>query len=378
MWLTALAEAKDLDKLHAISDAALKKSDLSTVQIGSAAVLVETRVAMSTSDALKGIRANPPTYPDRSEKCPVLSCEFNLKGFARKYDRDRHALMHYEGPMKCGFCEIPKIFNRADVFKQHLATVHGVEQMAPQGRESRRVSSTMKKLRLRQDGINECSICSKMFESAQIFYEHFDSCVLREVYKQQSQPQQQHPQQQRQQQQKAPQAPQEKLSEHDNEQLTRLAAQMEENTPIDDMDVIRKSLQKISEEQKRAMIERGIDPLAYSFRSQALKQFRKQKQAQEGQSRRTAPNPGSLVNGSNEPSSPEKNVVGGHALVSSLKVAGLDSTAAPPGSRCKLHMAYTISQDWSGNQERCAKTLLVALGTRTRKLELRKFSTLAK
>ncbi len=61
----------------------------------------------------------------RPEKCPVQTCEYHIKGFARKHDRNRHALAHYKGIMVCGFCNGPgasaeKLFNRTDVFKRHL------------------------------------------------------------------------------------------------------------------------------------------------------------------------------------------------------------------------------------------------------------------
>jgi hypothetical protein len=79
--------------------------------------------------------------------CPIATCEYHLKGFARKYGKNRHTLTHYEGTMVCSFCPgsgsaAEKGFNRADVFKRHLISVHGVEQ-APSN--SRKKSSTGKK-----------------------------------------------------------------------------------------------------------------------------------------------------------------------------------------------------------------------------------------
>ncbi|KAF2400547.1 hypothetical protein EJ06DRAFT_434184 [Trichodelitschia bisporula] len=39
------------------------------------------------------------------EKCPVQTCEYHVKGFARKRDRDIHVpIQHYKGPMMCPFC----------------------------------------------------------------------------------------------------------------------------------------------------------------------------------------------------------------------------------------------------------------------------------
>jgi uncharacterized C2H2 Zn-finger protein len=73
---------------------------------------------------------------DRMEKCPIQTCDYHTKGFARKYDKNRHTLTHYKGIMICGFCPAScsaaaKFFNRADVFKRHLTSVHGVEQTPP-------------------------------------------------------------------------------------------------------------------------------------------------------------------------------------------------------------------------------------------------------
>lgn len=110
---------------------------------------------------------------ERPEKCPISTCEYHLKGFARKYDKNRHALTHYKGTMACPFCPGPgtafeKAFNRADVFKRHLTAVHNVDQLAP---NSRRV--------IRGGGVRaKCSICNGEFATAQDFYEHLDDCVL--------------------------------------------------------------------------------------------------------------------------------------------------------------------------------------------------------
>ncbi|KAF7560987.1 hypothetical protein G7046_g3164 [Stylonectria norvegica] len=112
---------------------------------------------------------------ERPEKCPITTCEYHIKGFARKYDKNRHALTHYKGNMICPFCPGPgtafeKAFNRADVFKRHLTAVHNVDQTAP---NSRKVPSTA------GGGARaECSICHEEFSTAQDFYEHLDDCVL--------------------------------------------------------------------------------------------------------------------------------------------------------------------------------------------------------
>ena len=123
----------------------------------------------------------------RPEKCPILTCEYNQKGFARKYDKNRHTLTHYKGTMVCGFCPgsgsaSEKSFNRADVFKRHLTSVHGVEQTPPNSRKRSPTSASQKKLSSYcHDATGKCSTCSATFTNAQDFYEHLDDCVLRVV-----------------------------------------------------------------------------------------------------------------------------------------------------------------------------------------------------
>ncbi|KAI9042927.1 BAG family molecular chaperone regulator [Aspergillus affinis] len=119
---------------------------------------------------------------DRPEKCPVGTCDYHFKGFARKYDWNRHVMTHYKGAMVCTFCsrsvDLPeKTFNRADVFKRHLTSVHGVEQMPPKFRKD----SVKKGTNCARDATGKCSICLMTFSNAQEFYEHLDECVLRAV-----------------------------------------------------------------------------------------------------------------------------------------------------------------------------------------------------
>lgn len=126
---------------------------------------------------------------ERPEKCPIESCEYHTKGFARKYDKNRHALTHYKGTMVCPFCPGPgtayeKAFNRADVFKRHLTAVHNVEQTPPNSRKQTGVHSSTSILSREhgessQGGASaKCSICHCHFATAQEFYEHLDDCVL--------------------------------------------------------------------------------------------------------------------------------------------------------------------------------------------------------
>lgn len=125
----------------------------------------------------KDLNAHMLTHQEeRPEKCPIETCEYHTKGFARKYDKNRHALTHYKGTMICPFCPGPgtayeKAFNRADVFKRHLSAVHNVDQTAP---NSRRVINSSK-----GTGTGaKCTICQYEFATAQDFYEHLDDCVL--------------------------------------------------------------------------------------------------------------------------------------------------------------------------------------------------------
>lgn len=134
----------------------------------------------------KDLKAHMLTHQnERPEKCPIVSCEFHTKGFARRYDRNRHTLTHYRGTMVCGFCPgsgspSEKTFNRADVFKRHLTTMHGVEQIPPNSRK-RSAQSSHDVANYSADATGKCSTCSVTFSSAQEFYEHLDDCVLRIV-----------------------------------------------------------------------------------------------------------------------------------------------------------------------------------------------------
>jgi hypothetical protein len=138
--------------------------------------------------AFKDLKAHMLTHQtERPEKCPITSCEYHIKGFARKYDKNRHTLTHYKGTMVCGFCPgsgsaAEKSFNRADVFKRHLTAVHGVEQTPPNSRKKSAGSNgNAKPTGYAPDATGKCSTCSQTFSNAQDFYEHLDDCVLRIV-----------------------------------------------------------------------------------------------------------------------------------------------------------------------------------------------------
>ena len=144
----------------------------------------------------KDLKAHMLTHQsERPEKCPILNCEYNKKGFSRKYDKNRHTLTHYKGTMVCGFCPgsgspAEKSFNRADVFKRHLTSVHGVEQSPPNSRKRSPTASTRRLTSYCEDATGKCSTCSATFTNAQEFYEHLDDCVLRVV--QQEEPSEAH------------------------------------------------------------------------------------------------------------------------------------------------------------------------------------------
>lgn len=121
----------------------------------------------------------------RPERCPVIGCDYNTKGFSRKYDKNRHILTHYKGIMVCGFCPgsgslLERSFNRADVFKRHLLSVHAVEKTSSHSRKktSRGINDIAAN---GPDANGKCSTCSAMFQNAQEFYEHLDDCVLQIV-----------------------------------------------------------------------------------------------------------------------------------------------------------------------------------------------------
>lgn len=137
---------------------------------------------------IKDLKAHMLTHQnERPEKCPIPSCEYHIKGFARKYDKNRHTLTHYKGTMVCGFCPgsgsaSEKSFNRADVFKRHLTSVHGVEQTAPNSRRKSPTSaSSSRKGFQHREASGTCSTCGVVYANAQAFYEHLDDCVLRVV-----------------------------------------------------------------------------------------------------------------------------------------------------------------------------------------------------
>lgn len=134
--------------------------------------------------AVKDIKAHVLTHQtERPEKCPIVSCEFHTRGFARRYDKNRHTLTHYRGAMVCPWCPGDKCFNRADVFKRHLTALHAVDPVVISTRNRKSSSSTATSTPpyfvLQQAG--RCSTCGMTMSSPTAFYEHLDDCVLQIV-----------------------------------------------------------------------------------------------------------------------------------------------------------------------------------------------------
>ncbi|KAF4760979.1 hypothetical protein HAV15_006523 [Penicillium sp. str.  len=141
------------------------------------------------------LRAHAMTHneTERPEKCPIVTCDYHAKGFARRYDRNRHLLTHYKGVMVCHFCPgagtpKEKSFTRADVFKRHLVTVHGVKQLQPNQLDQSPTSSIKTDMDHTGDSTENCSICNEPFEDAQDFYKHIDNCVMLKVMQGSSEP----------------------------------------------------------------------------------------------------------------------------------------------------------------------------------------------
>lgn len=131
---------------------------------------------------------------ERPEKCPVASCAYNTKGFARKYDRNRHSLTHYHGRITCPFCGLDPtgkhVFSRADVFKRHLASVHHIDQSSfsytstASGSPGSGTASASRAVYVAASApaysaASVCSICVRSFITPHDYYEHLDECVLK-------------------------------------------------------------------------------------------------------------------------------------------------------------------------------------------------------
>lgn len=127
----------------------------------------------------KDLKAHVATHQnERPEKCPLPECEYHTKGFARKHDQKRHILTHFKGLIGCDFCSGQRLYNRVDLFKRHLTSQHGVEQIPPNARRKSPATSKVSTTSKVTVALGKCSICSLAFDNAQDLYEHLDDCVL--------------------------------------------------------------------------------------------------------------------------------------------------------------------------------------------------------
>lgn len=69
------------------------------------------------------------------------------------------------------------------------------------------------------------------------------------------------------------------LSASENEQIRVIADKMAMNTSPGDLEKIKMNLQNMSQDQRQSLARRGIEPLTYFFRTQAMKEFKRQKRA---------------------------------------------------------------------------------------------------
>ncbi|KAJ5488171.1 Zinc finger C2H2 [Penicillium expansum] len=141
------------------------------------------------------LRAHAMTHnqTERPEKCPVVTCDYHNKGFARKYDMSRHALTHYKGIMVCHFCPgagapEEKSFDRVDVFKRHLVAVHGAKQLQSNQLDKTPNSSMEIGMNYTSASNGNCSVCNISYRDVQGFFGHLDNCVMLKVMQGSSEP----------------------------------------------------------------------------------------------------------------------------------------------------------------------------------------------
>jgi hypothetical protein len=124
---------------------------------------------------------------ERAFKCPISTCEYHKRGFGRKFDRNRHILSyHFRAEIFCGFCPVfqgkNKSFSRADIFKRHLISIHGVERTYWGQFHASALAMREQNVCKPEQGINgKCNLCEVHFKNPQLLYEHFDDCVIRTI-----------------------------------------------------------------------------------------------------------------------------------------------------------------------------------------------------
>ncbi|KAK5011758.1 hypothetical protein LTR28_005094, partial [Elasticomyces elasticus] len=134
----------------------------------------------------KDLQAHMLTYQTEGPgKCSIVTCEYHIKGFARKYDQTRHAdtLQRLDDlSVLSRHRAAERIFNRADVFKRHLTSVHGVEQTPPTSRKNAPISNKLHLGKAAAYTARPCPTRGKRFSNPQEFYEHLDDCVLKLIH----------------------------------------------------------------------------------------------------------------------------------------------------------------------------------------------------
>lgn len=125
---------------------------------------------------------------ERSEKCPIASCEYHQKGFARKYDKNRHLLTHFKGRIICPFCpgfgtSSENVLSRLHIFSRHLITMHRVKRVSGERRPTQQADKSEMK-----DVTCPSSTCDKKFHSAQEVFEHLDECICTSLLGQKDRP----------------------------------------------------------------------------------------------------------------------------------------------------------------------------------------------
>ena len=137
----------------------------------------------------KDINAHLLTHQhERPLKCPLVSCEYSVRGFSRKHDRNRHVLVHFEGLLSCSICRgvgtaTEKRFYRVDMLKRHMSRAHRVNGIISDDRGGTAIDSTSMR-----DGSSDavklearCTTCRQIFSGTQLMYDHLDGCIQRIV-----------------------------------------------------------------------------------------------------------------------------------------------------------------------------------------------------
>lgn len=108
----------------------------------------------------------------RPHKCPVRTCAYHRKGFAKKNGLNRHTLTHYGKTMYCGFCPAHPAFSRVSAFKKHLWETHKLWE-----------SNTAEQVfgpDLPGQTTKACPECENSFSAIKLF-RHVNECMVRAV-----------------------------------------------------------------------------------------------------------------------------------------------------------------------------------------------------